>query len=231
MSHELRTPLNAVIGFSEVLLGQHIGSINDQQQEYICDILSSGQHLLSLITEILDIAKIESGKEQISLSLINVQDLVDHSLVMIKEKVHKHGIALEVSMEGIVDELEITGDMTKLKQVLFNLLSNAAKFTPDGGKIMVEVQDKEADTVFRVSDTGMGISEDEQEKIFEEFYQTSGGIANKTPGTGLGLTLARKFVNAHGGRIWVESEGEGKGSCFILTLPKDVSLVDRAVSI
>lgn len=231
MSHELRTPLNAVIGFSEVLLGEHFGSLNGQQKEYVCDVLASGQHLLSLITEILDIAKIESGKEQIHLSPINIRDLVDHSLIMIKERAYKHSIALEAPLTDDLEDLEIMGDMRKLKQVLFNLLSNAAKFTPDGGKIIVEVKDIGEEILFSVNDTGIGIAGDELEKIFDEFYQTSGGIANKTPGTGLGLALARKFISAHGGRIWVESDGEGKGSRFTFTLPKEISLADRAVSL
>ena len=231
MSHELRTPLNAVIGFSEVLLGEHFGSLNDQQKEYVCDVLSSGQHLLSLITEILDISKIESGRDQICLSSVNIRDLVDHSMIMVKEKAYKHSIVLEALLTEEFDDLEIMGDMRKLKQVMYNLLSNAAKFTPDGGKITVEVKDRGDEVVFSVADTGVGIVKDEQEKIFEEFYQSRGGIANKTPGTGLGLTLARKFISAHGGRIWVESDGEGEGSRFNFILPKDISLMNAAVSL
>jgi len=231
MSHELRTPLNAVIGFSEVLLGEHFGSLNDRQKEYVCDVLSSGQHLLSLITEILDIAKIESGKDQIYLSPVNIRDLLDHSLIMIKEKAYKHNVGLEARTTKDVDDIEIMADMRKLKQVMFNLLSNAAKFTPDGGRIVVDVQEAGGEVVFSVSDTGVGIADDEKGKIFEEFYQSGGGIANKTPGTGLGLALARKYINAHGGKIWVESDGEGKGSTFVFTLPREIPLAGQAVSL
>lgn len=229
MSHELRTPLNAVIGFSEVLLGRHFGELNDQQDEYVTDILSSGQHLLAIISDILDISKIESGREDLVVTSVNIGDMIDHSLVMIKEKAINHSLALEKKFPNGIDMFVVPGDPRRLKQVMFNLLSNAAKFTPDGGRIVIEVNEKDDDVVISVSDTGVGISTGDLEKIFEEFYQSSGGIANKTPGTGLGLSLCRRFVGMHGGRIWAESDGEGKGTRVSFTLPKNPPVKSEAV--
>jgi signal transduction histidine kinase len=221
MSHELRTPLNAVIGFSEVLIDGHYGPVNEQQTEYLGDILASGQHLLALITDILDIAKIETGRQELEPGTVNVSDLIEQSLVMIREKAHKHGITLDFKAQPDVEDLEINADLRKLKQVMFNLLSNAAKFTPEGGTIEVCVHKSDGEILISVADTGSGIEEDELEKIFEEFYQTEGGLTNKTPGTGLGLSLARKFVELHGGRIWAESQGDGTGSRFIFSVRID----------
>jgi signal transduction histidine kinase len=222
MSHELRTPLNAVIGFSEVLIDGHFGPVNEQQKEYLGDILASGQHLLALITDILDIAKIEAGRDELELGIVNIPDLIDHSLIMIREKAHKHGITVDYKVEADIEDMEINADLRKLKQVLFNLLSNAAKFTPDNGRIEVSVHRADGEIFISVEDTGSGIEEKELEKIFEEFYQTQGGLVSKTPGTGLGLALARKYVERHGGRIWAESQGRGKGSRFTFTVRTDL---------
>ncbi len=219
MSHELRTPLNAVIGFSQVLQEQYFGKLNEKQVEYVTDILESGQHLLSLINDILDLAKIEAGKMELELSKVIIKDLLGSSLIMIKEKALAHGISLDIDTTGDLEGLEIMADERRLKQVMFNLLSNAAKFTPDGGAIRVESWKEGKELIISVSDTGIGIASEEQEKIFEEFYQATGGIRDKTPGTGLGLPLTRSIVEMHGGRIWVESEGRGKGSRFTFTLP------------
>ncbi len=219
MSHELRTPLNAIIGFSEVLQEQYFGELNDKQVQYVGDILESGKHLLSLINDILDLSKIEAGKEELRLSQVNIGDLLEHSLVMIREKAMKHGIGLDLHISRDVVGLEITADERKLRQTMFNLLSNAAKFTPDGGAITVEAGREGEGLIITVADTGIGVAPEHQEKIFEEFYQVRGGVKDKTPGTGLGLPLTKRFVEMHGGRLWVESEGEGKGSKFSFTLP------------
>ena len=219
MSHELRTPLNAVIGFSQVLQEQYFGDLNEKQAEYISDILGSGQHLLALINDILDLSKIEAGKMELELSKVIIKDLLGSSLIMIKEKALVHGISLDIDTTGDLEYLRIMVDERKVKQVMFNLLSNAAKFTPDGGTIRVEGKKEGKELIISVSDTGTGIASEEQERIFEEFYQTSGKMKNKTPGTGLGLPITRRIVEMHGGRIWVESEGLDKGSRFTFTLP------------
>jgi PAS domain S-box-containing protein len=219
MSHELRTPLNAVIGFSQVLQEQYFGKLNEKQAEYVGDILESGQHLLSLINDILDLAKIEAGKLALELTKVKIKDLLESSLIMIKEKALVHRISLNIDATEDIEGLEITADQRRLKQVMFNLLSNAAKFTPDGGAIRVESRKEGKELIISISDTGIGIAPEEQEKVFEEFHQAAGGIRDKTPGTGLGLPLTKSIVEMHGGRIWLESEGLGKGSRFSFTLP------------
>jgi PAS domain S-box-containing protein len=219
MSHELRTPLNAIIGFSQALQEKYFGDLNEKQMEYVTDVLESGQLLLSLINDILDLSKIEAGKMELELSKGKIKELVEGSLVMIKEKALVHGISLDFHTTENLEGLEIKADMRKLKQVMFNLLSNAAKFTPDGGTIKVEAKMGAKELIVSVSDTGIGIAPDEQEKIFEEFYQSGSTIVDKTPGTGLGLSLTRRMVEMHGGRIWVESEGLNKGSRFTFTVP------------
>ena len=218
MSHELRTPLNAIIGFSQVLQEKYFGKLNEKQVEYVTDILDSGQHLLSLINDILDLSKIEAGKMELELSKVIIKDLLEGSLVMIKEKALVHGINLDIDTAGDLKGLEITADERRLKQVMFNLLSNAAKFTPDGGAITLKGRKEAKELIISVSDTGIGIAPEEQEKVFEEFYQVSSNMADKTPGTGLGLPVTKSIVEMHGGRIWVESEGPDKGSRFIFTL-------------
>ena len=230
MSHELRTPLNAVIGFSEVLLDSHFGEINDKQEEYLTDIMASGQHLLALITDILDISKIEAGRDELVSGPVDISEIIGNSLIMIKERAHRNGLTLELSIDESVDDLQVTADARKVKQVLFNLLSNAAKFTPDGGRIEVAAKKLGDDLVISVTDSGSGIARNELEKIFDEFYQTQGGLANKTPGTGLGLALSRRFIQMHGGRIWAESKGEDYGSCFCFTLPLDAARSDSVAS-
>jgi hypothetical protein len=157
---------------------------------------------------------------ELELSQVKVDELVESSLTLIKEKALKHGINLNLEIPDEAGGLEITADERKLKQVLFNLLSNATKFTPNGGSITLEVKQEPEDVIISVSDTGIGIAPKDLEKIFEEFYQVKGGVKDKTPGTGLGLSLSKKLVEMHNGCIWVESEGEGKGSRFTVQLPR-----------
>jgi PAS domain S-box-containing protein len=219
MSHELRTPLNAIIGFSQVLQAEYFGGLNAKQSEYITDILDSGKHLLSLINDVLDISKVEAGKMELEISRVKIKDLLNGSLTMIKEKAQAHRIGLEMNLTQDIDDLEIEADERRLKQVVFNLLSNAAKFTPDGGRIVVSAEKENSGLVVSVTDTGIGISPEEQKKLFQPFYQARGGMKDKTPGTGLGLSITRSIIEKHGGRIWMESEGPGKGSRFIFSLP------------
>lgn len=218
MSHELRTPLNAVIGFSQVLQEEYFGKLNEKQAEYITDILESGQHLLSLITDILDLSKIEAGKMELQLSSVKIEGLMKNSLSMIKEKALAHGINLDTRTSDLA-ELEITADERRIKQVMFNLLSNAIKFTPDGGTIAIDGVIKDNHLTVSVTDSGIGLSPEDCEKVFEEFYQASGGKTNKTAGTGLGLPLTRGIIELHNGKIWADSEGAGKGCRFTFTLP------------
>ena len=219
MSHELRTPLNAIIGFSQVLQEQYFGNLNEKQTEYITDIVESGKHLLSLINDILDLSKIEAGKMELDMARVKIGDVVRNSLVMVKEKALAHRINLDLQVAEAINGSEIPGDERRLKQVMFNLLSNATKFTPDGGIIRVEADKYEKEIVIKVIDNGIGMTAQEQKRLFEAFYQASGGIKDKTPGTGLGLAITKSIVEKHGGRIWVESEGTNKGCKFIFTLP------------
>jgi signal transduction histidine kinase len=219
MSHELRTPLNAVIGFSELLLEKYFGDLNDKQTEYVHHISDSGKHLLSLINDLLDISKAEAGKMELELSGVNLKDLVEHSMIIIKEKALKHGISLDCYVAEELKGLETAADERKLKQVMFNLLSNAAKFTPDGGSITIDARKEAEEIIISVTDSGIGVAPEDQEKIFEPFYQVRSSLKDKTPGTGLGLPLAAQFIELHGGRIWIESEGENKGSKFSFAVP------------
>jgi signal transduction histidine kinase len=219
MSHELRTPLNAIIGFSEVLRERYFGELNEKQAEYIVDIVDSGKHLLSLINDILDLSKIEAGKMDLDVSEVKIADLLQNSLVMIKEKALAHNLSLDLDIAENINGTKIKGDERRLKQVMFNLLSNSAKFTPDGGEIRVAAKKEGETLIISVSDNGIGMTPQEQKRLFEAFYQASGGIKGKTPGTGLGLAITRSIVEKHGGKIWMESEGTNKGSKFTFTLP------------
>lgn len=216
MSHELRTPFNSIIGFSELLLDEQSGKLSKKQREYAEFIHESGQHLHSLIRDVLDLSKVEAGKTELQLSQINIADLLKSSLSVVQGEALKRRIALSVDADKNVETVQADGQ--KLKQIMFNLLSNAVKFTPDGGKAGVEVRrDKEAVRI-TVWDTGIGIAPKDREKIFEDFQQLDSSRGRKYEGTGLGLALAKRLVELHGGKIWVESE-PGKGSRFIFTLP------------
>ena len=219
MSHELRTPLNAIIGFSEVLGERMFGELNEKQAEYTDDILTSGRHLLSLINEILDLSKVEAGRMELELAAFDLPLAIDNARTFLRERATKHGINLDVTVDERLGDF--VGDERKIKQILLNLLSNAVKFTPEGGRIGINARQADGSVEISVSDTGIGIAPEDQARIFEEFRQVGGDYAHKKEGTGLGLTLAKKFVELHGGRIWVDSE-VGKGSTFTFTLPTNV---------
>ncbi len=216
MSHELRTPLNAIIGFSEVLSERLFGDMNDKQSEYVRDITESGRHLLSLINEILDLSKIEAGRMELDLSDFDLATTVDNTLSLVRERAQRRGIALNSTVEAGVTT--VNADERKVKQVLLNLLSNALKFTPEGGAIDVRIHPNASDVEIAVKDTGVGIAPEEQDSVFEEFRQV-GSAAKKIEGTGLGLAISRKFVELHGGKIWVTSQLDA-GSTFAFTLPR-----------
>ena len=216
MSHELRTPLNAIIGFSEVLVERMFGEMNEKQTEYMEDILSSGRHLLSLINDILDLSKVEAGRMELELSKFDLPLAVENALTLMRERASRRGINLDLTADERLGDF--IGDERKIKQILLNLLSNAVKFTPEGGRIGLRAMVADGSVEISVSDTGVGIAPEDQQKIFEEFQQARHGSLAEGEGTGLGLTLTKKFVELHGGKIWVESE-PGKGATFTFTLP------------
>jgi GAF domain-containing protein len=215
MSHELRTPLNAIIGFSEVLSEKMFGELNEKQEEYSKDIHASGQHLLSLINDILDLSKIEAGRMELELSDFHLPTALDSALTLVRERARRRSIALHLSVDERLGQIQ--ADERKVRQVVLNLLSNAIKFTPEGGRIEVLAAPKGGFAEVSVTDTGVGIAPEDQEAVFEEFRQV-GTADKKAEGTGLGLTLCRKFVELHGGRIWVKSQ-VGAGSTFTFTIP------------
>ena len=215
MSHELRTPLNAIIGFSEVLSERMFGDVNEKQAEYLGDILESARHLLALINDILDLSKIEAGRMELEAASFDLPTAIDNTLVLVRERAQRRTIDLARTIDerlGVV-----VADERKVKQVLLNLLSNALKFTPEGGRIDVSARAHDGVAEISVHDTGIGIAAEDQEAVFEEFRQV-GTARKKAEGTGLGLAISRKFIELHGGRIWVKSE-PGTGSTFTFTLP------------
>jgi signal transduction histidine kinase len=215
MSHELRTPLNAIIGFSEVLSEQMFGAVNDKQAEYLKDILESGRHLLSLINDILDLSKVEAGRMELEPAEFDLPGAIENALILVRERANRHEIMLAHAVDPGIGT--IRADERKVKQVLLNLLSNALKFTPEGGRIDVRARIHDGAAEISVSDTGIGIAPEDQAAVFEEFRQV-GSSTKKIEGTGLGLAISRKFIELHGGRIWVTSE-PGVGSTFAFTLP------------
>lgn len=250
MSHELRTPLNHIIGFTELVVDRNVGDLNETQEEYLNDVLSSGKHLLSLINDILDLSKIEAGKMELQLSDVNVRDVLNKGIAMVKEKALKHNIQVSLDVDGIPEI--IRADERKIRQVLYNLLSNAVKFTPDGGRVSIDakksayrarsgkpwetpagtkilektVEAKKAGDLdiipcmeISVSDTGIGISHEDLEKVFKPFEQVESTANRRYQGTGLGLSLSKTLVELHGGKIWAKSDGEGKGSKFKFVIP------------
>jgi PAS domain S-box-containing protein len=219
MSHELRTPLNAIIGFSEVLRDQLFGQLNEKQREHVGHIVESGHHLLQLISEILDLTKIESGMAHLELSEVSVVELLQISLVFVRETAVLQNLTFELKVEEEIRGLTVRADELRLKQVMLNLLSNAVKFTPGGGMIQIHAQRAADDLTISIIDTGTGIDPSDQERIFNSFEQLDTTLARRHQGTGLGLCLARKLVEMHGGRLSVESEGWGKGSTFRFTVP------------
>jgi signal transduction histidine kinase len=217
MSHELRTPLNAIIGFSQVLRQRLFGEINEKQDEYLDDILSSGNHLLSLINDVLDLSKVEAGQVELEVAPFSLREVLERGVVMVRERAVNNGVHLSLELAPDVDVLR--GDERRLRQVVFNLLSNAVKFTPAGGSVNVSTARVEHEVYVSVTDTGPGIALADQERIFDEFQQTDVGVQHGE-GTGLGLALSKRLVELHGGRIWVES-ALGRGSSFVVAMPSE----------
>ncbi len=251
MSHELRTPLNHIIGFTEIVLDKHFGDLNEVQDEYLNDVLQSSKHLLALISDVLDLAKIEAGRMQLASSNINLKMLLKKSLKVIEANARKREIQLIMDIDGICASIE--ADELKLKQIILNLLSNAVKFTPSGGEVRLSArmlsgciirpgrrwQDPQTLIIVEepvvgnpdklnairkcvqisVSDTGIGINPQDQVRIFDRFEQVDGSMNGSRQGVGLGLTLTKTLVEMHGGKIWVDSDGHGKGSMFSFVIP------------
>jgi signal transduction histidine kinase len=216
MSHELRTPLNAIIGFSEVLSERMFGELNEKQAEYLKDIHESGRHLLSLINDILDLSKIEAGRMELEVSTFHLPTAISNAMTLVRERAQRHGIQLELDVDERLGEF--TGDERKFKQIMLNLLSNAVKFTPDGGRVAVSARNGADNVEIAVKDTGIGIAPEDQAAVFEEFRQVGRDRLRKAEGTGLGLSLTKRFVELHGGAIRLQS-GPGKGSTFTVSLP------------
>jgi signal transduction histidine kinase len=215
MSHELRTPLNAIIGFSQVLRDEMVGGVNEKQAEYLDDIISSGNHLLSLINDVLDLSKVEAGQVELEVHPFSLREALERGVVMVRERATEDRVRVAFVADLEVDV--VAGDERRIKQVIFNLLSNAVKFTPAGGEVDVSATRANGEVRVSVADTGPGIPPGDQERIFEEFQQSETGVGLRE-GTGLGLALSKRYVELHGGRIWVESE-LGRGSTFTFALP------------
>jgi signal transduction histidine kinase len=197
------------------------GELNPKQDEYMHDIHSSGQHLLSLINDILDLSKVEAGRMELELSDFDLSTALGNALTLLRERAQNHGIALKLEVDPRVGE--IRADERKVKQIVLNLLSNAVKFTPDGGRIEVAAHRNGEGIEVSVSDTGIGIAPEDQAAVFEEFRQVGRDYTRRQEGTGLGLALTRRFVELHGGRIGLQS-APGKGSTFSFTLPLVVKM-------
>ncbi|MFH1112287.1 MAG: AAA family ATPase [Pseudomonadota bacterium] len=219
MSHELRTPLNAIIGFSELLEDQIPGRLNEKQLKYVRHVFNSGHHLLQLINDILDLAKVEAGKMELRPASVDLGQLLNNTSLMMRQKAFKHGLKLGVHVSDDLEGHRIQADDVKLKQIVFNLLSNAVKFTPDGGRIDLSAKREGVMVVIGVTDTGIGIRPEDQGRIFDAFEQVDSTHRRRFEGTGLGLALTRRLAELHGGTIGVESQGEHKGSTFTVSIP------------
>ena len=217
MSHELRTPLNSINGFSEVLYDETFGPLNEKQKKYVNNVLTSGKHLLLLINQILDMAKVEAGKMKLALSSLPMKSLLNEISLLVADMVSKKKI--EMLLEIAEDLPDIEADELKVKEIIYNLLSNAVKFTPEGGKIGMRAKKADSEIEIVVWDTGVGIAPENMEKIFEGFFRVDTPYSRVTEGTGLGLPLSRKLVELHGGKLSVESEGLNKGTSVRFTLP------------
>ena len=242
MGHEFRTPLNHVIGFTELVVDKNFGELNEVQEEYLNDVLQSSRHLLSLISDILDFSKLDAGESDFEPVDVNIKILFKNTLAMVKEKAMNRGVQLLTDTDCAPEYVK--ADDKKLKKILYNLLSNAVKFTPNGGSINLAAKmytgysavehgntDEQTSTQhpipntdrnfveISVKDTGIGIKPEDQARIFDAFEQGDGSASKKYQGSGLGLSLTKHLVELHGGKIWVESEGEGRGSRFRIVLP------------
>jgi signal transduction histidine kinase len=242
MSHELRTPLNHIIGFTELVVAKHFGDLTATQEEYLNDVLTSSQHLLSLVNDVLDLSKVEAGKLQLALSPVDLSHLLQNSLFMVKEKALKHGLKLSTQLGDIPEYIH--ADERKLKQIVYNLLSNSVKFTPDGGRVelsanvmadvsllpvLPECGQNERWIQISVKDSGIGLKTEDLNRIFNPFEQVESARNRKFQGTGLGLALVSNLVALHGGQVWAQSEGENRGAVVTVAIPVDGRSIQTSV--
>jgi PAS domain S-box len=220
MSHELRTPLTSVIGFSDVLLDETFGTLDEKQMRYVAHISDAGKHLLKLINNVLDLSKVEAGKMELQYETFSVSEAITEIQTLISPLARKKSISVDVEFDPQIDT--INADRTKFKQIMYNLASNAIKFTPDRGSVKIHARCSDSVALVSVKDTGIGISKEDINKLFHPFKQLNSYLANESAGTGLGLALVKKFVELHEGRIWVESE-VGEGSTFTFSIPINTS--------
>ena len=225
MSHELRTPLNSINGFSEVLYDETFGPLNTKQKQYVHNVLTSGRHLLLLINQILDMAKVEAGKMQLSLSNLSIKSLINEISMLVADMVSKKKLEMNIEIARNVSNVEV--DELKVKEILYNLLSNAVKFTPEGGKIGLRARKISSKIEIVVWDEGIGIAPENMGKIFEGFFRVDTPYSRVTEGTGLGLPLSRKLVELHGGELSLESKGLNQGTSVRFTLPIVSTKVER----
>ncbi|MFQ5656720.1 MAG: PAS domain S-box protein [Candidatus Methylomirabilales bacterium] len=247
MSHELRTPLNSIIGFSEILENEKFGRLNKKQGRYVANVLSSGRHLLNLINDLLDLSKVEAGKLEIKREMLPLREALGEALNLVSWEASKKGLTVKLSVAPNLSGL--SADPVRFRQIFYNLLSNAVKFTPDGGRITVSAREFHGSPVMldepedgscdvstmtngrpdgfveiRVQDTGIGIRAEDLTKLFQPFTQLEPVFSREHGGTGLGLALTKRLLELHGGQIWAESEGEGRGSTFTALLPLDAAV-------
>jgi signal transduction histidine kinase len=218
MSHELRTPLTCVIGMSATLLRWSLGQLNQKQRSYLQTIHESGEHLLELINDILDLSQVEAGKTMLNISEFSLRQLAGLTLQELQDKARAGGVELEIDFKVEARRDRFTADYRRVKQIVYNLLSNAVKFTHPGGQVTLRVWMEGNAALFQVEDTGIGIPENQLPLLFEKFQQLDSSHHRKYGGTGLGLAICRTIVEQHGGRIWAES-ATGEGTTFFLTLP------------
>ncbi|WP_445475318.1 ATP-binding protein [Methanococcoides methylutens] len=223
INHELRTPLNSIIGFSDVLLNQNVGDLSDIQRKYLSNVLRNGKHLLTIVNDILDLSKIEAGKMEIFPEEFVVLDAINGIKATMMPLAKKKDINLKCSIK--IEEPTIVADVLKFKQILYNLVSNAIKFTGEGGSVTIGLNTSNEMVSVYVEDTGLGISPNDQKKLFNPFFQADSSTSRRYDGTGLGLALVKKYVEMHGGKIWVDSEA-GKGSKFTFTIPVENMIVN-----
>jgi two-component system CheB/CheR fusion protein len=217
MSHELRTPLNSIIGFSEVLYDETFGKLGEKQKEYVNYVLVSGKHLLLLINDVLDMAKVEAGKMELSISSLSLKNILEDALILVKGMALKKKITLALKIDENIGQIE--ADERKLKEVLYNLFSNAIKFTLPEGQVGITAQIIGSEIEVAVTDTGIGIAPENISRVFEAFTRIENPYSKAIEGTGLGLGLSKKLVELHGGKIWIESNGLNTGTTVRFTLP------------
>ena len=220
MSHELRSPLHTVIGFAELLAEQTVGPLTEKQKRFVSHIHDDSRHLLALINDLLDLSKIEAGAIKLQRQAFDIVAVLEEALSSVQERAKAKSIEIQAD---VPDPIVVFADRLRFKQILNNLLSNAVKFTPEGGEVCVEAVSRDGFAEISISDTGIGVTEDQHQSVFDKFYQVRTATNGGAEGTGLGLAITKRLVEQHGGRIWLKSE-LGSGSCFTFTMPLEQGL-------